>query len=165
MNFISKVGFETRPLLNKEEYPVLLLLEEVVREIGGGFRVMAQTSLGEVIRPSRSSASKDDRDLAFRSINSKRLDFSIFDRFGRLVLAVEYQGSGHYHSTSFIRDAVKKEALRKAGVTLLEVPIRFRADDVKRQVLQLLIAPATRQSIPRRAANSEQTSHTRLDPL
>lgn len=58
---------------------------------------------------------------AFRSINSKRIDILIVDRAGWPVVAVEYQGSGHYQGTAAIRDAVKKEALLKAGVRYVEV--------------------------------------------
>ncbi len=83
---------------------------------------MAQTSLGEIIRPSNTKGTALDQEQAYAAINSKRVDFAFFDRFGRAILVVEYQGSGHYASTSFIRDAVKREALRKAGVAMIEVP-------------------------------------------
>lgn len=138
MHYIAKVGFETVPLMNREEFGVFRVLEKVMAEQRGGFRLMAQTSLGEVIRPRHTQGSNEDRDLAFRSINSKRLDFAIFDRSGRLALAIEYQGSGHYHEKSFMRDAVKKEALRKAGVTFLEVPVRFSPDELAQQVRRVL---------------------------
>lgn len=138
MEFIAKVGFEPRRLLNKSEYRVLRELEKIVRERKGGFRVMAQTSLGEVIRTSRGSASKNDLDLAFRSINSKRLDFLVIDRSGMPVIAVEYQGSGHYQNKSFMRDAVKREAVRRAGFEFIEVPEEFDPDIFKKQVLNVL---------------------------
>ena len=114
MEFISRVDFEPCRLLNKSEYGILQILERFTREIGGGYRVMAQTSLGEIIAPSTASGSEEARDLASRSINSKRLDFLVIDRFGMPALAVEYQGHGHYQNTAFMRDAVKREAVRKA---------------------------------------------------
>ena len=142
MTMISKVDFETVPLMNREEFRVYTILERAVSERRDGYRLMAQTSLGEIIRPKESLGSKDDRDLAFRSINSKRLDFAIFDRSGRLALAIEYQGSGHYHHKSFMRDAVKREALRKAGVPLLEVTARFKLDELAEQVRRALPSQA-----------------------
>lgn len=138
MHMISKVGFETVPLLNREEYRVYQVLERTVAERRDGYRLMAQTSLGEIIRPKEGLGTNTDRDLAYRSINSKRLDFAIFDRSGRLAVAIEYQGSGHYHAKSFMRDAVKKEALRKAGVPLLEVPTDFRSEELVQQVHRAL---------------------------
>ena len=50
----------------------------------------------------------------------------------------EYHGSGHYHKQSFIRDAVKREALRKAGVPTLEVPERFKPADLRADLLGIL---------------------------
>jgi Protein of unknown function (DUF2726) len=143
MEFVSRVEFETVKLLNREEYPLLVLLEKLVDEVKGGRRVMAQTSLGEILRPKQTMGSADERSGAFSSINSKRLDFAIFDRYGFLVLAIEYQGSGHYSQKAFIRDAVKKEALRKAGVPFLEVPLKFEPDTVRREVLRHLRAGET----------------------
>jgi hypothetical protein len=54
-------------------------------------------------------------DLAFGSINSKRADVVIVDRQGFAILAVKYQGPGHYQGTARLRDAVKREAFRSAG--------------------------------------------------
>ena len=51
MEFIAKADFEPRRLLNKSEYRILQILEKITREVGGGHRVMAQTSLGEIIAP------------------------------------------------------------------------------------------------------------------
>lgn len=154
---IARVGFERRRLLNREEVPVLRLLEQTAREANAGHRVMAQTSLGEIIRPKPNSGTEQELQLAFRSINSKRIDFGIFDRFGQLVVAVEYQGSGHYNQTSFMRDAVKQEALRKAGVQVIAIEEGFRAAEVLpklRRALGMAPSPAVEgaQLAPGRSA-------------
>lgn len=138
LDAISFVDFETQPLLNREEAPLLRLLEQEVRNANGGFRVMAQTSMGEILRPKATSGTAQQCDLAFKAINSKRLDFAIFNRFGTLVLAVEYQGSGHYHRTSFMRDAVKREALRKANVEFLTISENYSAAEVSANVRRAL---------------------------
>ena len=145
LEFIAKVDFEARPLLNRPEYRILRILEAVARETPGGLRVMAQTSLGEVLAPRTASGSQEARDLAFRSINSKRLDFLMIDAYGMPVLAVEYQGHGHFRDTTFIRDAVKREALRKAGIRLLEVPAEFDAEDLERDIRKALPSNPTRR--------------------
>jgi hypothetical protein len=122
MHAISLIEFETQPLLNRSESRLLPALESATRGFGQGHRLMAQTSMGEILRPK----SYDDTDAAHRdayfAINAKRLDFAVFNRFGHLVVAIEYQGHAHYHATSFMRDAVKREVLRKAGVAFLELP-------------------------------------------
>lgn len=145
MEFISKVDFEPRPLLNKSEYRILRILEEVSRDTPGGHRVMAQTSLGEVLAPQSASAPQEARDLAFRSINSKRLDFVVIDAYGMPVLAVEYQGPGHYTEKSFMRDAVKREVLRKAGIRLLEVPAEYDDEDLERDIRKALPSKPARR--------------------
>lgn len=142
--FVSRVSFERQPLLNKVEFQVLLVLESVVRELRAGHRVMAQTSLGEILRPKPNAFRTADTDLAYRSINSKRADFVIVDKYGLAVLVVEYQGSGHYQGTARLRDAVKREAFRSAGIKLLEVTARFDRGQLARQVgAQLNPAPKT----------------------
>lgn len=137
MDYVKAVDFEVQPLLNKSEFQVLLLLEAVVRDLNAGFRVMAQTSLGEVLRPKRTSR-QSDADFAYRSINSKRADFVIVDRQGLAVVAVEYQGRGHYQGNAVLRDAVKREAFLKANVAFVEVAADFKKADVMRGVRSIL---------------------------
>ncbi|RUO97552.1 DUF2726 domain-containing protein [Hyphomicrobium sp.] len=136
LEFVSRVEFERQPLINKSEFQVLLVLEEVVRSCGRGHRVMAQTVLGEFLRPKPGGGA--EADLAYRSINSKRADFVVVDSRGYAVLVVEYQGSGHYQGTANLRDAVKREAFRTAGLTLLEVMPGFSKADVAARVRQAL---------------------------
>jgi hypothetical protein len=103
---------------------------------------MAQTSMGEIIHPKKGSASDYDCNLAYRSINSKRIDFVVINRSGIPVLAIEYQGAGHYHSRSFMQDAVKREALRKADVPFIEVPSDYETVDLTKRLQALLNASA-----------------------
>ena len=145
MEFISKVDFKPRPLLNRSEYKILRILEEVSQDIPGGHRVMAQTSLGEVLAPQMASGSNAARDLAFRSINSKRLDFLVIDGYGMPVLAVEYQGHGHYNDRTFMHDAVKREAVRKAGIRFLEIPAEYDAKDLENEIRKALLSNPARR--------------------
>lgn len=133
MRAVEASSFERKPLLNREEAKILPLLERMVRESGKGYRVMAQTSLGEVIRPR-----PHDNFEAFGAINSKRLDFAIFDSRGLIVCAIEYQGTGHYQAGAAFRDTVKREALRKAGVRLIELHPGFAETRLAEEVDALL---------------------------
>jgi Protein of unknown function (DUF2726) len=124
LNAVMAASFERRKLLNVSEHKVFKIVERDIWSARRGYRIFAQTSLGEILR------SPDEE--AFRSINSKRVDILIVDPDSWPVLAVEYQGSGHYQGTAAARDAVKKEALRKAGVRYVEVsenddPAQIRA--------------------------------------
>ena len=125
---VRAASFKKRRLLSPSEYEVFKVVEHDVLRARRGFRVFAQTSLGEILQ----SPVED----AFYSINSKRVDILIVDQYGWPVLAVEYQGAGHYQGTAAARDAIKKEALRKAGVGYVEITendtpaqIRFRVRD------------------------------------
>jgi len=138
---IAKVDFERTRLLNASEYRVLRALEGIVETVGEGHRVMAQTSLGELIKPKDSSGDWKDRKDAYASINSKRLDFAIIDKHGLQVAAVEYQGKGHHQgSSAFMRDAVKREALRRADVPFLEVKPGTTPSELRDMVIKV-IAP------------------------
>jgi hypothetical protein len=74
---------------------------------------MAQVCLGEFL-------ASEDKD-AYLAVNSKRVDFALMDEDCRVRHALEYQGNGHHQGSAAARDAVKKEALRKAGIGYHEV--------------------------------------------
>ena len=130
---VQRNAYVRTPLLNREESQLLPLLDKVVVSLGHGHRVMAQTSLGEVIKASFGSAPD-----AHAAINSKRLDFAIVDRSGYLVCAVEYQGTGHYQGNAILRDTVKREALLKAGVPMVEVAADFDPAQVAAKISAIL---------------------------
>lgn len=121
MNAISNARFVPVRVLNASEYRVFAALEDIVADLAPGHRVLAQVSLGEVIKVPTSAGDWRGGKDAFASVNSKRIDIAVMDPRGFVVLAVEYQGQGHHQGNAFIRDAVKREALRKAGIPMLEV--------------------------------------------
>lgn len=122
--------FEKRRIMNASEYRAFRTVESEIASIRKGHRVFAQTCLGEILQ------SKDED--AFHSINSKRVDILVVDQGGWPVLAVEYQGEGHYKGTAAARDAIKKEALRKAGVGYLEVVPDDSEEQIRRRVREHL---------------------------
>lgn len=110
---VMGADFNSRALLNKPEALVFKALDMAVVERNSGWQVMAQVSLGEFL------SSPDRR--AFGCINSKRVDFALMNADCRVVHALEYQGKGHHQGNAAARDAVKKEALRKAGIGYHEI--------------------------------------------
>lgn len=112
---VMAADFKSRPLLNKGEAAVFKALDAAVIARNPGWQVMAQVNLGEFL----SSPDKS----AFFSVNSKRVDFALMDENANVRHALEYQGSGHHlpGGAAAARDAVKKEALRKAGIGYHEV--------------------------------------------
>jgi hypothetical protein len=56
---------------------------------------------------------------------------------GDPIAAIEYQGHGHYRGTAAARDAVKKEALRKAGVRYIELTPDSGTEEMVRVISRL----------------------------
>jgi hypothetical protein len=112
--------FRKKRLMNASEHRVFMIVERTLTECARGHRLFAQTSLGEVLE------SAD----AHHTINAKRVDMLVVDQGGWPVLAIEYQGAGHYQGNAAARDAIKKEALRRADVRYVEIT----ADDTDNRV-------------------------------
>jgi len=136
LRLVMGASFKKRRLLSRSEAYVLYAAERAINTVDLKWRVMAQVSLGEVL------SSPDAR--AYSAINSKRVDLLIVSRSGDPIAAIEYQGHGHYQGTAAARDAVKKEALRKAGVRYIAVTPESGTEDMAREILR--IAQAERLS-------------------
>lgn len=130
LRMVMSASFAPQPLLNRSEARVFVSLSKIVDEVAPGWRVMAQVSLGEVLR------SKDEE--AYRCINSKRVDLLLIDGDCRPLHAIEYQGQAHHQGSAAARDAVKKEALRRAGIGYVEVVPGDTPAELRRLVARLV---------------------------
>jgi hypothetical protein len=113
LRMVMAADFAVQPLLNKSETRLFRELDRLVLARHPEWQVMAQVSLGEILRTKNKAA--------YSCINSKRVDLLVVDADCNAVAAIEYQGGGHYMTDAAARDAVKKEALRKAGIGYHEV--------------------------------------------
>jgi hypothetical protein len=84
LRIVMRAEFASRPLLNKGEARVFRELDRAVMARNATWQVMAQVSLGEILR------SRDSE--AFRCINSKRVDLLLVDADCMPRYAIEYQG-------------------------------------------------------------------------
>lgn len=141
LRIVMRSRFEKKRLMSRAEFDLFRTVENHLRSCGPGYRLMAQPSLGEVL------TSPDD--AAFRCINSKRLDMLVIDTFGLPVVAIEFQGGGHYQNDAAARDAVKREALRRAGIDMLEI-----FDDHATEEICRLVSTAIQRSKPTLAARA-----------
>jgi hypothetical protein len=64
------------------------------------------------------------------------------DPDARVVHTIEYQGSGHHQGTAAARDAVKKEALRKAGIGYHEVVAAHTTPSELKRLVEKLVPGA-----------------------
>jgi len=113
IRFVSEEKFWTCSLMRKGEVSAFYAIENWVKKDKRNYRVFAQVCLGEYL--------KCESDEAHSSINSKRTDFLIIDNKGTPLIAIEYQGEGHYQENAEERDKVKQIAHEKAGVQVLEL--------------------------------------------
>lgn len=136
--FISRKGvfappFERRPLMNQTELRLFKMLRAL---LPAGWSVMCQVSYGAFLR------NKSYR--RYMIINSKRADFVLLDADLNVALVVEYQGKGHFGNSRDSRaraeksDTVKRQALREAGIGLVELPAKFDRDMVAEIVRRLV---------------------------
>jgi Protein of unknown function (DUF2726) len=132
LSSVMSATFKTRPLLSAREGRVFAEAERVVADLAQPWRVMAQVSLGEIL------ASSDK--AAFWAINAKRVDVLIVSDNYQPLAAIEFQGEGHYQGSAAARDAVKKEALRKAGIAYIEMTANHTPTDLRREITRLVPA-------------------------
>ena len=118
---LGRVEWRTKALMNAAEFRIFQQLDQLVAGAAGGQRLFSQVSMGEILRVDFRSGDRSACTSAFNRVNAKRVDYLIIDRKGFPLVAIEYQGSGHYQSNAATRDRIKREAFRLAGVPFVEV--------------------------------------------
>ena len=131
LRIVMNADFSVQPLLNKSEARLFKELDEIVIRCNSGWQVMAQVSLGEILR-SRDAG-------AYSCINSKRVDLLLVDADCQPRHAIEYQGAAHYQGSAAARDAVKKEALRRAGIGYHEIVAGHTTPSDLRRLVERLV--------------------------
>jgi len=131
LRIVMESDFTTQPLLNKSEARLFRELDRIVISCNPAWQVMAQVSLGEVVR------CKDAQ--AYSCINSKRVDLLLMDDDCWPRHAIEYQGAGHHQGTAAARDAVKREALRRAGIGYHEIIAGITTPAELRRLVEKLV--------------------------
>ena len=131
LRIVMEATFTVRPLLNKNEARVFKELDRFVIDCNPAWQVMAQVSLGEILRCQNATA--------YSCINSKRVDLLLMDGDCQPRHAIEYQGAAHYQSSAAARDAVKKEALRRAGIGYHEVLAGHTTPSELRRLVEKLV--------------------------
>ena len=145
LRIVMAASFTIQPLLNRSEARVFKELDRIVISCNPGWQVMAQVSLGEILR------CKDAN--AYSCINSKRVDLLLMDQDCQPRHAIEYQGGAHHQGTAAARDAVKKEALRRAGIGYYEVVAGRTTPSELRRLVETLVDKPTSDRRERHALN------------
>ncbi|SDA99591.1 DUF2726 domain-containing protein [Sinorhizobium sp. NFACC03] len=130
LRIVMRSHFTIQPLL-KSEARVFRELDSMVIGCNSSWQVMAQVSLGEILRST-------DAD-AYGCINSKRVDLLLVDSHCQPRHVIEYQGGAHHQGAAAARDAVKKEALRRAGIGYHEVVAGQTTPSELRRLVEKLV--------------------------
>lgn len=133
LRHVMAASFYKKKVMSKAEYKVFKVVESEIQARRDGCRVLSQTSLGEIIG--------SDSEKAFYSVNSKRVDILIMGPYGDPIAVLEYQGSGHHQGSAAARDAIKREALRKAGVHFVEILENHSVDEIALLVRRIFQTP------------------------
>lgn len=135
-------GFSKQKLFNASEFKVYRLLVDEVSKLESRYFVMGQTSMREFLN----TDSKFKKGGSFYALSDRRMDFVIIDDDANVVLAIEYQGSGHYQGNAQERDEVKALALGKAGIPLMIIA-DDTAEDKIRSELRLSLCARTKADV------------------
>lgn len=118
LRLVEEAALRPKKPINREAYRAFRAVELHLARRALGHRLLAEVSMGAfVAADGEARASR----RVYSAYGSKRVDFLVIDRLGRPVAAIEYQGTGHYSHGAAMRDAVKRRALQKAGIPLIDI--------------------------------------------
>lgn len=130
LRIISDAHFMAKRLLSDNEAHVLGEIESIIAEIEQPWRVLGQVGLSRFI-----AASSAD---GFAVIDSMYVALLIIDANRDPIAAVEYQASAQDRSENAVRDAVKREAMRRAGISYFEVRTSDRPGTLRNDIMALV---------------------------
>lgn len=145
LRFIQQYELSAKPPINYEASSILYAIEDwlkVQKEKDPHFkwRLGFEVGLGAFIKTAKYDREDENMKRAFKSYNSKRVDFLLIDNRGNPKLAIEYNGSGHYMSADAVeRMNVKSMALDRAGIPLLEIPKNMSRTEILNSISGALL--------------------------
>lgn len=133
---VSDARFLTKRLMSDNEAIVLAELEAVIADLGEPWRVMAQVGLPQIIG--------SNSDEATAAIEGQQVALLVVGADRAPIAAVEYQPLGQIRSEDAVRDAVKREALRRSGIPYIEVRASDQPGDLRADLTALAARRAAR---------------------
>lgn len=106
LEIVNQSNYRAISLLNNEERSCFYIINDILDH--SKHFLFTQVSMGEAIKPYHR--------FGGYVTNNKRFDFLITDKSFNPVLAVEYNGTGHFQKNWEERDKVKEIACKKAGI-------------------------------------------------
>lgn len=132
----QELAYHSRPLLNHSEIKVWRHLDQWRSQKAPALQISTQVAYGEFLGTTR-----DDH---YRAINTKRADFTLWDKDGHVRAVIEFDGKGHWGDTdddaqrASHADQIKNRALSSAGIPLLRVAAGYSVSELHSSLDQLL---------------------------
>jgi Protein of unknown function (DUF2726) len=136
---VSEARFLTKRLMSDNEAVVLVELEAIIADLSEPWRVMPQVALTQIVG--------SNSDEATAAIEGQHLALLVVGGDRTPIAAVEYQPLGQIRSEDAVRDAVKREALRRSGIPYIEVRASDQPGDLRADVAALAARLAARGAL------------------
>ncbi|MGH1577227.1 DUF2726 domain-containing protein [Planktotalea sp.] len=157
---VGAIGFTARPALTPDEARMRVVVQSVLNEFGAGYMIMARTALSALIEPGRESVGAE-RAKALSAIQSRYVDFGIFDRAGRCVLALEVNSSEPQIASKAMDKSIVQKALAQTGLPLAKLTLGESPAEVRAHIAPYLKATGRVQPL---AQSKLQTAPTKKAP-
>lgn len=122
----DEMRFAPRPVFTAEQARLRAMLDAALKSLGSPAQVMAGTSLASVFEPA-ADLSGSSRAQAQAFLETRTLDFGLFDRAGRLKLVLHCKGPG-------LQDKGVAQVLQKLGVPAVTVSSTLSLNELRAAV-------------------------------
>lgn len=152
---VSAMNFAAKPAMTPDEARMRVLVQAVLNEFGAGYMIMARTALGAIIEPAREAVGPE-RAKALSAVEGKFLDFGVFDRAGRCLLALDVAGATPALGNKAAERQVVQKALSNAGLPLANLTSKDTPADVRSKIAPYLQPGAQARKLGTPAGQSER---------
>ena len=154
---VSAISFSARPALTPDEARTRVLLQSVINEFGAGYMIMARTSLAALLQPGAEAVGVE-RAMGLRAIQDKYIDFGVFDRTGRCLLALDVSTISAATPVATQDKAVVQQAIARASIPLAILSTADTPADIRSKIGPHLSATArvVQNTSPKRQARPER---------
>lgn len=138
---VSAISFSSRPALTPDEARTRVLVQSVLNEFGAGYMIMARTALSALLQPSADAVGAE-RAHGLRAIQDKFVDFGVFDRTGRCLLALDVSSALPEKAGIGQDKAIEQQAIAKANIPLAVISMQDTPSDIRKKIAPHLSATA-----------------------
>ena len=138
---VSAISFNSRPALTPDEARTRVLVQSVLNEFGAGYMIMARTALSAILQPSADAVGAE-RAHGLRAIQDKFVDFGVFDRTGRCLLALDVSSALQEKAGIGQDKAIVQQAIAKANIPLAVISMQDTPADIHTKIAPHLSATA-----------------------